>query len=268
MALGDPTAAVFRPAGGANLVIIGQQEDAALGIMATALVSLALPGPQAALTIVDGNSANPPETGALSRLTAALPGRVKLVGTRQVGDVLAGLAAEVERRQASGADGPPIYLAIMSLQRCRDLRRAEDDFGFSRRPDDAPVPPAQRLGDLLREGPPVGIHVLMWCDTLVNLQRAIDRQGMRELGMRVVLQMSVADSSSLIDSPLASRLGMHRAILASEEDGRVEKFRPYSPPTEAWLAEIKEAAHIIQTVPAADAGEMPAALTGTDSPAQ
>jgi DNA segregation ATPase FtsK/SpoIIIE, S-DNA-T family len=254
MALGDPTAATFHPAGGTNLVIIGQQEDAALGMMATAVVGLALPQPAASLTIVDGNSANPPETGLLSRLTAALPGTVKLVGTRQVGEVLAGLAAEVERRQSAGTDGPPMYLAIVSLHRCRDLRRADDDFGYSRRADDAPVPPSQRLADLLREGPPVGIHVLMWCDTLVNLQRSLDRQSMRELGLRVAMQMSVADSSTYIDSPLASRLGMHRAILCSEEDGRVEKFRPYSLPPDAWLAEVKEAARALQAVPASEAG--------------
>ena len=63
---------------------------------------------------------------------------------------------------------------------------------------------------------------------------------MRELGQRVAMQMSVSDSSNLIDSPLASKLGLHRALLVSEEDGRVEKFRPYGPPPEEWLAWVKE----------------------------
>src|SRR5262249_60519233 len=102
----------------------------------------------------------------------------------------------------------------------------------------APAPPRHFRG-LLGEGPPVGIHVLLWCDSLTNLQRALDRAALRELSLRVAFQMSVADSSNLVDTPQASKLGMHRALLVSEEDGRLEKFRPYGPPTEAWLERVK-----------------------------
>jgi S-DNA-T family DNA segregation ATPase FtsK/SpoIIIE len=270
MSLGDPAAAVFRPAGGRNLVFVGQQEDTVLGMLASALVSLALPQPAASLILVDGSSANLPETGVLARLAQALPCPVKLAGTRQVADILAELVAEVSRRQTAGTDGPPMFLAIMGLHRCRDLRRAEDDFGYSRRADGAAVPPPQLLADLLREGPPVGVHVIAWSDTLNNLQRTLDRQGMRELGLRVVLQMSVADSSTLIDSPLASRLGMHRAILANEEDGRVDRFRPYGLPADSWLAEVKEKTRSLQLLPTADPqrGVVRIALSGSESPLQ
>jgi hypothetical protein len=105
---------------------------------------------------------------------------------------------------------------------------------------DEPPNATQQLATLLREGPALGIHTLIWCDTLNNLQRALDRPSLRELGQRVVLQMSVSDSSNLIDSPLASKLGLHRALLCSEEDGRTEKFRPYGLPPEEWLAWVKE----------------------------
>ena len=57
--------------------------------------------------------------------------------------------------------------------------------------------------------------------------------------MRVVFQMSVADSSNLIDNPPAGKLGMHRALFSSEEDGRLEKFRPYGLPSEEWLEWVK-----------------------------
>ncbi len=268
MALGDPAAAVFRPQGGRNLVIVGQQEDTALGIMATALVSLALPQPLASLTLIDGGSTNPPTTGTMARLAEALPGDVRIAGTRQLPEILAQLSAEVARRQASDTDGPPVFLAIMGLHRCRELRRAEDDFGYSRRDADAPAPPPQLLADILRDGPPVGVHVLAWCDTLNNLQRALDRQGMRELGIRVAMQMSVADSSTLIDSPLASKLGMHRAILVNEEDGRVEKFRPYGPPADAWLAEVKEKRQAAEVAASEPPRVVRIALSGSESPLQ
>src|SRR5262249_28086003 len=156
--------------------------------------------PAATLVIVDGGAVTPPESGILAQLTEALPCSVQLAGTRQVPDILAELSAEVTRRQAGSPEMPPVFLAIVGLHRCRDLRRSEDDYSFTRRADNEAVPPAQRFADLLREGPPVGIHVLMWCDTLNNLQRALDRQALREVGLRVVMQMSVADSSTLIDS--------------------------------------------------------------------
>jgi hypothetical protein len=48
--------------------------------------------------------------------------------------------------------------------------------------------------------------------------------------------MSAADSSNLIDSPLANKLGFFRALSYSEEQGVVEKFRPYSLPGNDFLA--------------------------------
>ena len=56
---------------------------------------------------------------------------------------------------------------------------------------------------------------------------------------RVLFQMSAADSAGLMDSPAASRLGMHRAIFYSEERGEFEKFRPYQVPSDGWLAWVK-----------------------------
>jgi hypothetical protein len=51
--------------------------------------------------------------------------------------------------------------------------------------------------------------------------------------------MSSNDSSSLIDAPAASKLGENRALYFSEEENRIEKFRPYGIPEEAWLDQVK-----------------------------
>jgi hypothetical protein len=58
--------------------------------------------------------------------------------------------------------------------------------------------------------------------------------------MRVVFQMSANDSASLIDSPKASTLGLHRAIFANEHEAQLETFRPYAPPDSEWLREAGE----------------------------
>ena len=95
--------------------------------------------------------------------------------------------------------------------------------------------PAQQFATLLREGPDVGIHTLVWCDTVTNLNRTLERRALREFGLRVAFQMSAEDSSTLLDTPDAGKLGPYRALFYSEDEGRLEKFRPYGLPSELWL---------------------------------
>jgi hypothetical protein len=264
MAIDELTTAVFKRQNGSNLLMVGQQPEAAQGMLATAVISLAahhgmrneevkrssiphspFPIPHSTrFYIVDGHQAGPPQTGLLARLPRVVPERVRLAGWRDVPAILAELSAELDRRQkASQGDAPSIYLVLYGLHRMRDLRRSEDDFGFMSRGEEQPATPDKQLAALLREGTVLGMHTLIWCDTLNNLQRALDRQAMREFAMRVVFQLSVADSSNLIDSPAASKLGLHRALFANEEDGRLEKFRPYGMPAEEWLAWVREELH-------------------------
>src|SRR5262245_10238305 len=78
IAIKDPTAAVFRRQTGSNLLVIGQQEEAALGVLATALVSLAaqfapspdvnVPASGARFFIVDGTPADSPHAGSWQRV--------------------------------------------------------------------------------------------------------------------------------------------------------------------------------------------------------
>ena len=49
--------------------------------------------------------------------------------------------------------------------------------------------------------------------------------------------MSANDSASLIDSPKASSLGLHRALYFNEREGTLETFRPYAMPDVGWVEE-------------------------------
>ncbi len=62
---------------------------------------------------------------------------------------------------------------------------------------------------------------------------------LREFAMRIIFQMSANDSSTLIDIPVASRLGRNRALFLTEEMAQPEKFRPYGLPPAEWLKEVK-----------------------------
>jgi len=250
MAIKDPTAATFRRQSGSHLLMVGQQEEAALGILATALASLAVQHTSgdngssvsdARFYVLDGSPADAPQAGYLARLGELLPHPVQAGGWRELVPFIAEITEEMERRQKSNEiEGSESYLLIHGLQRFRDLRRDEDDFGSFSSGEEQKPNPAKQLATILREGAVLGVHVIVWCDTLNNTTRAFDRQALREFSMRVLFQMSANDSSNLIDTPQASRLGAHRAYFHNEEEGRLEKFRPYGLPPEAWRTWFQE----------------------------
>ena len=237
VAIKEPTAAVFRPQGSANLLLIGQNEDAARGLFAAALLGLAAQVPPAdtpVFTLLDGTPDDADDAETLRRLAAKLPGHARAPDRPALPAALTELAAEVERRTKGEGGRAPRFLFVFGVHRFRELRKSEDDFGFRRGAEREPSP-AERFTALLKDGPGVGVHVVVWCDSLTNLNRTFDRPLLREFGMRVLFQMSPTDSSTLMDSPAAARLGRHRALYLQEEQERPEKFRPYGVPEVGWL---------------------------------
>ncbi|HEX3148517.1 MAG TPA: FtsK/SpoIIIE domain-containing protein, partial [Gemmataceae bacterium] len=242
VAIKDPTAALFRPVGGHNLLLVGQQDESAMALMGSVLVSLATQfKPDAArFFILDGTPDDDPNAGFLARVSNGLPHAIKLIDRADIGNALGAIAGEVAARQKNESpDRSPVFVFIQGAQRYRELRK-EDDFGFGRRGGDRAVPPAEHLAAILRDGPTVNAHVVLWADTPTNLGRVVDRGGMREFGLRVLFQMGVNDSSALIDSPAASRLGRNRALFVTDETSQPEKFRPYGMPSNEWLTMVRD----------------------------
>jgi hypothetical protein len=247
VAIKGPTAAVFARQAGSNLLLAGHREEASLGVMATGLIGLAaqhgLPPSGdgrhgVRFRILDGTRPEAPEAGYWQRVVEALPHDIAVGQIREAPQMLLELSAELARRQQEGQDGlPPIYLLIYNLGRFRDLRK-EDDFAFGSE-DDKPATPGKMFGTILRDGPACGIHTIAWCDSYATVNRLLDRQGLRDFDLRVLFQMNATDSSSLMDSPDAARLGVHRAIFYDGGHGQMEKFRPYGLPSAPWLAEVR-----------------------------
>ena len=125
---------------------------------------------------------------------------------------------------------------IHDLAQFRDLRITEDDYSFSFSSSNGKAPsPDKRFREILKEGPAVGVHVLFWCESYNSMTRSIDRLSLREIEYRVAMQMSAADSTSLIDSPAATLLGENRSLLYRDDLGTQTKFRPYGEPSSEWL---------------------------------
>jgi S-DNA-T family DNA segregation ATPase FtsK/SpoIIIE len=248
VAIKPPTAVPFRRQSGANLLMIGQQEEGAMGMLASVLVSLCtqFSKTDAKFYVLDGSPADSPLAGVLPSVRAVLPHDVKLVDFRTIGEAINEMAVEMKKRQdvepsQSGHVGEEIFCLIYGVQRYRQLRKEEDSFSFSASSDEEKKPqPGKQFAELLRDGPGFGIHVIAWVDTPASLERTLERQAMREFDYRVLFQMSANDSSNLIDSPAANKLGANRALVYSEEMGTMEKFRPYALPDKTWLEQVRK----------------------------
>jgi energy-coupling factor transporter ATP-binding protein EcfA2 len=243
VAIKDPTAAIFRRNTGSNCLIVGQQDDESLAITSTALVSLAAQFPRktARFFLIDATPADDPRFGTLADVVSNFPHSVQVGNWRDADTIISTVAAELKAREEQNlTDEDSIFLVLHGLHRLRALRRKEDDFSFSTDPD-APLSIDKQLAAIIREGPGLGIHTILWADTIGNLERALDRQTIGEFDARILFQMNANDSTVLIDSPAAGRLGQNRALLYSEETGTFEKFRPYAQPAPAYLRTLADA---------------------------
>jgi hypothetical protein len=230
-----PTEVVFQRQGGNNLLIVGQRDEAALTMLGNALLALGAQFPADAARFVFLHNAAPGSADAefLDRVVAAVPQEVTVATGAGVAEVLSDLAGELKRREEGG--GAPVFVFVHGLQRFRKLR-ADEEFDFSFAEAEAEPKPAARFAELVAEGSGQGMHLLVSMDTFNSVNRFLSRKALAEFEMRVVFQMSANDSASLIDSPKASGLGLHRALLHNEHEGTLETFRPYAMPDAAWLA--------------------------------
>jgi S-DNA-T family DNA segregation ATPase FtsK/SpoIIIE len=237
-----PVSMTFKRQSGANGLIVGQRDDVVTQMLSIGLISLAtqLAREGTRFILMDSTPEDSQLDNTLDRVIPCLPQTCEQVTMRQVPEMLTELAALTDQRvQADEHGAPGIFVIINGLHRYRMLRRSDDQFSFSMDADAAPTASTQ-LATLLRDGPGVGVHCIVWADTLANIERCMDRQTLKEFDYRVLFQMSAADSSHLIDSTSANQLGFHRALLYSEEQGGIEKFRPYAEITDAWLEKARQ----------------------------
>jgi energy-coupling factor transporter ATP-binding protein EcfA2 len=249
IAIKDPTDIVLRRQSGNHLLIAGQDEQMAAGILTSCVIGLAAAHPQrngslapgAKFHVLDGGGFESLDFDFGARLKRKLTLDIHSVENADVATVIDQLATEVTRRiDERDASGESQFLVVYNLARFRQLRKSEDDYGMSGFGEEESKDPGKQFAHIIKEGPNVGIHVLMWCDTFNNVTRWLDRTTLRDVAWRVLFQMSATDSSNLMDSAAASQLGMHRAIVYSDERGEFEKFRPYGVPSDEFFGQVSD----------------------------
>ncbi len=236
----EPTVVRLLPRqAGRNAMVVGNDPKLAGNLLATmsrAWFELKEAGPAPAIHFLDGARAEDPHVSGLrSWLTTAAAshaGSVVSYDPRSIEAAMGGIAEELQRRMEQ-PDQPhdPWLLMIANLGRFRELRKSEE-FSFGMPKDSGQPAPDEAFAQILRDGPGVGIHTLLWVDSWGTLARFIPRPGLRDLEIRILMPMSANDSNQLIDSSAANKLEPHALILFDEIDGKIVKFRPYQFPLE------------------------------------
>jgi hypothetical protein len=234
-----PTEAVFNRQTGNHLLIVGQREEAALAMLVTAQIALAAQHAKGAvnLLVFDCSPPDSAEAKLLAKVASIIPGGARAVSAAETSEEISELAKELDRRNENpGGGAPAIFVLVHGLQQNKKLR-FDEEASFSLDPATSAGNPGLLFNKLITEGASQGIHVIATCDTYNNVMRMLSRKAVSEFEMRVVFQMSANDSASLIESPAANNLGLHRAILHNGQQGWMETFRPYALPEDSWLTE-------------------------------
>lgn len=237
-----PTEAVFQRRSGNNLLVVGQRDEAILGLVALSLVSLSAQFPKggARFILFDASVPGTPPREFLERAAQVTPHELLLAKSGDLGDIMTSLSEDLKARAEQEKTGAPeTFVFIHDIQNFKKFRQ-DDDFSFGLGDGGGEANAAAQLSKLISEGPSHGIHVIITVDTYNNVNRFLGRKALSEFEMRVLFQMSTNDSASLCDDPQASNLGLHCALLYNEQEGYLEKFRPYSLPTNEWLEQAAE----------------------------
>jgi DNA segregation ATPase FtsK/SpoIIIE, S-DNA-T family len=190
-----------------------------------------------------------PQREFLERVIAAIPHKIVRAQTSDLAELMGGLADDLKRRESDeqSADAPETFVLIHDMQNYKKLRQ-EDEFSFSTADAGAAPNPAAVLLNLISEGPSRGFHVIATFDTYNNVSRFLGRKTLSEFELRVLFQMSASDSASLIDSPDAGTLGLHRALFYNDREGYLETFRPYARPGNEWIEEVARQLKVLRVM--------------------
>lgn len=266
-AIKEPTSAILRRQSGCNLLMVGNSDEIAVALTCAWLlsiarqhVSLAASGAKGARVVLfDGTPGDSRHAGVVSGCVQSLPFPVRTIARRDSAKAIAELAEEVRRRTDAGTtDADSVFLILNGIHYLRDLRRTDGLSAYGSTKTSEGSSAAADMAAILRDGPPCGVHSGVWVDTFSNVSRTLDRQALRDFELRIVMQMSGADSANLVDSPAAAKLGGNRAYLYHDALATLEKFRPYGPPGLSTMLSLCGAA--------ASAGHAPLQMRSATAP--
>ena len=239
------TSAVFRRRARSNLLMIGDDEATIFGMINSLSLSLAgfYSPNDLQIRIIDLSLHDEPWSDACELFAAKFDFHNVQVVERRGGALMLEQAAQIvaQRQEQFKAGheelGPSVYLFVAGAHRMPELRPSPGKFGR-----DEPSEMANKLIEIAQRGPEVGVHLIVWYDSVKSFDYGLGRPVLAYFDRRVALPMSPDDSQFLLRDPAAGKLPHFRALLHDEEQSQpLEKFKPYAlPEDKAARAELFE----------------------------
>jgi DNA segregation ATPase FtsK/SpoIIIE, S-DNA-T family len=253
MKIGNHTQAIFRRRQRSNLLIVGGAEESVFGTIGGILLSLVhcYQPDHAHFQIVDLSQSLDEENEGWTTMSLSFRDCFSKYFPIEVGKrfpdpdrqvpkaeyTLRKAFDELELRLAKQKENPdelnlgnPYFLvcAIGSLNRAQYLRPVAGKRGEEMSED------AQKLMNLITQGPELGIHTILWADNMATFRQLSgdSRSALSPFDLRVGLAMPENDSRDLLGEGYAKNLPRLRAYYRdmSVADG-LEKFKPYAVPS-------------------------------------
>ena len=176
VAIRDPLAITFHRQSGSNLLIVGQKEHTIYGILGAQVLSIASQMKRNSgknINIIDFSAGDSPYVNYFCALQEQIHYPMEVCRKRQMPEVLSELAAETKSRlDEDKVNLPARFLFLVGIQRARDLRPSDPYSSTLPDSTNGEVPQvdlSQLLVSILRDGPEVGIHTVIWCDSYYQL---------------------------------------------------------------------------------------------------
>lgn len=225
----------LRRESGANVLLVARGTPVDVGTVdafsvpkaVTANIVLSAVARQASVQVVDFLPADEGLESLLAPLADASV--INVSPRRQVPDLLHRIGGEVKRRiDDDDTSRAAVLLVLYGMHRARDFDQDSVDYD-----SEADLP--ELLGQILRDGPEVGVHTFMWFETLAGISRRLPSSATREVSWRLAGKMSADDSSSLIGVDGASSLREQQLIAANEDRGVLHRCTTIAEPPPDWI---------------------------------
>ncbi|MCD0462187.1 FtsK/SpoIIIE domain-containing protein [Roseiconus lacunae] len=234
--IGAPVSLRLNRNAGRNVLVI-PPTDARAGLLSSIVSGFTKSDPRLEVVYFNGNRPN--ESQPMSDWFAAAGISTKEVKPRDATEEMNRLVELIKERGDEAVDVPPILVVIDPLDRFRDFRH-DDAFNFSLDAATGPMSGGQAFREMLKDGPPAHVYAILVCGSTEIVTRWLPRQSQHDVELRVLGRLNAADSSLLIDSPIASELSNATMLLYDEPAGKLSKFRQLDLPdandVQQWIS--------------------------------
>lgn len=239
---------VLRRKPSENLLLVGDNQPAAVGMLAAILCAMAInENPkEVKIRILDRSVPGTPWNETLGQV---VDGLLKPLGydaevaadAKKAVSWLDECVAEIDRRLVADENDliamPTWLLMISGADRVTQLLKTQSKFGTPVNSGDG-----EKLARIYQEGPAVGIHLIISFPGAASLAQVLGRDQLDRFKHRVATQMSESDSFLILGKDRASKLQKDAStpIMAAFQDvSRTKVFKPYvSNPQISWEQQI------------------------------